>query len=146
MFAVGECKDRANPRLAGALAGVTAAVVGVIANLAFFFALHTLFDDSREIDAGPIHVDLPVLSAWDPVAFAITGVALAMMFFANKGVVSAQTPRNYPYCELEGKVGSLESGKVLPEIAVSPKDGPTANELDQKIRVLARNNVFDLMH
>ncbi|MEI2725848.1 MAG: porin [Verrucomicrobiota bacterium] len=41
--------------------------------------------------------------------------------------------------ELEGKVGSLESGKVLPEIAVSPKDGPTANELDQKIRVLARN-------
>jgi len=42
--------------------------------------------------------------------------------------------------ELEGKVGSLESGKVLPEIAVSPKDGPTANELDQKLRVLARNN------
>lgn len=42
--------------------------------------------------------------------------------------------------ELEGKVGSLESGKVLPEIAVSPKDGPTANELDQKIRVLERNS------
>ncbi len=42
--------------------------------------------------------------------------------------------------ELEGKVGALESGRVLPEIAVSPKDGPTANELDQKIRVLARNN------
>ena len=42
--------------------------------------------------------------------------------------------------ELEGKVGSGESGKVLPKIAVSPKDGPTANELDQKIRVLERNN------
>ena len=42
--------------------------------------------------------------------------------------------------ELEGKVGSLESGRVLPEIVVSPKDGPTANELDQKLRVMARNN------
>ncbi len=41
--------------------------------------------------------------------------------------------------ELEGKVGSLESGKVLPEIAVSPKDGPTTQELDQKLRVMARN-------
>lgn len=41
--------------------------------------------------------------------------------------------------ELEGKVGSLESGRVLPEITVSPKDGPTAGELDQKLRVLARN-------
>ncbi|MFO1512758.1 MAG: porin [Verrucomicrobiota bacterium] len=42
--------------------------------------------------------------------------------------------------ELEGKVGSLESGKVLPEIAVTPKDGPTTQELEQKIRVMARNN------
>jgi chromate transporter len=71
---------RHNRHLTSALTGVTAAVVGVIANLAVFFALHTLFDDSREIDAGPIHLDLPVLSAWDPVAFAITGVALAVMF------------------------------------------------------------------
>ena len=42
--------------------------------------------------------------------------------------------------ELEGKVGSLESGKVLPEIVVSPKDGPTTQELDQKLRVMARND------
>ena len=33
----------ANPRLAGALAGVTAAVVGVILNLSLWFALHVLF-------------------------------------------------------------------------------------------------------
>jgi chromate transporter len=71
---------RGNRAVSSALTGITAAVVGVIANLAVFFALHTLFDDSREIDAGPIHLDLPVLSAWDPVAFAITGVALAVMF------------------------------------------------------------------
>jgi phosphate-selective porin OprO/OprP len=40
--------------------------------------------------------------------------------------------------ELESKVGSLEAGRVLPEISVSAQDGPTTGELDQKIRVLAR--------
>ena len=76
---------RHNQHLTSALTGVTAAVVGVIANLAVFFALHTLFDDSREIDAGPIQLDLPVLSEWDPVAFAITGVALVMMSWRGWG-------------------------------------------------------------
>ena len=52
---------RHNRHLTSALTGVTAAVVGVIANLAVFFALHTLFDRSREVDAGPIHLDVPVL-------------------------------------------------------------------------------------
>ena len=42
--------------------------------------------------------------------------------------------------ELEGKVGSLQGGRVLPEITVSAEDGPTAGELDQKIRVIARQN------
>lgn len=40
--------------------------------------------------------------------------------------------------ELESKVGSLEAGRLLPEIAVAAQDGPTTGELDQKIRVLAR--------
>lgn len=42
--------------------------------------------------------------------------------------------------ELEGKVGSLEAGRVLPEIAVTAQDGPTLPEVDQKIRVLERRN------
>ena len=37
---------RGNRDLAAALAGITAAVVGVIASLAVFFALHTLFDET----------------------------------------------------------------------------------------------------
>jgi len=41
---------------------------------------------------------------------------------------------------LESKVGLLEAGKVVPEIAVTPQDGPTTQELDQKIRVMERNN------
>ena len=36
---------RANQHLTAALTGITAAVVGVIANLALFFALHNLFDE-----------------------------------------------------------------------------------------------------
>jgi chromate transporter len=76
---------RHNRNLTAALTGVTAAVVGVIANLAAFFALHTLFDHNRDIDAGPIHLDVPVVSSWDPVAFAITGVALTVMFWRGWG-------------------------------------------------------------
>jgi chromate transporter len=72
---------RHNRGLTAALTGVTAAVVGVIANLAVFFALHTLFDDTREVGTGPLHLDLPVLSSWDPLAFAITGIALVAMFW-----------------------------------------------------------------
>jgi len=71
---------RHNRHLTDALTGITAAVVGVIANLAFFFALHTLFDESRAVVVGPIDLDLPVLSSWDPVAFAITAVALVLIF------------------------------------------------------------------
>ena len=70
---------RHNQHLTAALTGITAAVVGVIANLAVFFAIHTLFDATRHPDWGPIGVQLPVLSSWDPTAFTITGIALALM-------------------------------------------------------------------
>ena len=47
--------------LASALTGITAAVVGVIANLAVYFALHTLFARTRALDAGPLGFEVPVL-------------------------------------------------------------------------------------
>jgi len=72
---------RSNVHLGAALTGVTAAVVGVIANLAVFFALHTLFEVARTLHRGPVDLEVPVLSSWDPVAFALTGVALAMVFW-----------------------------------------------------------------
>jgi chromate transporter len=72
---------RNNQHLTAALTGITAAVVGVIANLAVFFALHNLFDRTRALDAGILHLDLPVVSSWDPVAFAITAIAVAVMFW-----------------------------------------------------------------
>ena len=72
---------RANQHLTAALTGITAAVVGVIANLALFFALHNLFADTRLVQAGPLHLLVPVLSTWKPAEFALTGVALAAMFW-----------------------------------------------------------------
>jgi chromate transporter len=71
---------RNNRHLTAALTGITAAVVGVIANLAVFFALHTLFDRTRTVEWGPVGLDVPVIGSWDPVAFALTGVALLLIF------------------------------------------------------------------
>src|SRR5437764_1234630 len=45
---------RANQRLSGALAAITAAVVGVILNLSVRFALHVLFGQVEEKHAGPV--------------------------------------------------------------------------------------------
>ena len=50
---------RATTRLAAALAGITAAVVGVIANLALYFAVHTLFADADTRDWGPFQLEVP---------------------------------------------------------------------------------------
>jgi chromate transporter len=71
---------RNNHHLTAALTGITAAVVGVIANLAVFFALHNLFERSRHVTWGPVDLDVPILSSWDPVAFGITAVALVLIF------------------------------------------------------------------
>jgi chromate transporter len=72
---------RTNQHLTAALTGITAAVVGVIANLALFFALHNLFTETQEVQAGPLHLLVPVLSTWKPAEFALTGVALAAIFW-----------------------------------------------------------------
>lgn len=49
------------PRLSGALAAITAAVVGVIANLSLWFALHVLFGTVTDTRMGPLHLPLPDL-------------------------------------------------------------------------------------
>lgn len=70
---------QANRALTGALSAVTAAVVGVIANLALWFALHTLFARHVAVRAGSLHLDLPVPASLDLPALllaAAAGVAL----------------------------------------------------------------------
>ncbi len=55
------------PRLSGALAAITAAVVGVIANLSLWFALHVLFANLPEVTLGPLHFLLPDPTSLRPV-------------------------------------------------------------------------------
>ena len=65
---------RANRRLSGALAAVTAAVVGVILNLTVWFALHVLFGQVSELRAGPLR-----WYAFDPLAVDVKVAALAAL-------------------------------------------------------------------
>ena len=68
------------PRLRGALAGITAAVVGVILNLAVWFSIHTLFGATRLVDAGPVHLRVPVWSTIDAGAALIAAAAVVAAF------------------------------------------------------------------
>jgi chromate transporter len=61
--------------LAAALAGVTAAVVGVIANLALWFGLHVLFARIGEVAIGPFVLPVPELASFDWAAAAIGAAA-----------------------------------------------------------------------
>jgi chromate transporter len=69
--------------LAGALTGITAAVVGVIANLAVYFAINTLFAATRTLDAGPLALQLPDPTTLRPVPLVI-GVLAAVLLFAAR--------------------------------------------------------------
>ena len=68
---------RGNRTLSAALTGITAAVVGVIANLGVYFAVHTLFDGTVAVDGGPLALELPDLTTLRPVPLAIALVAAA---------------------------------------------------------------------
>ena len=71
---------RGNRSLSAALNGITAAVVGVIANLAVFFALHTVFADTSRRSWGPVDVEVPDLSSVRWTAVAIAVVATVLLF------------------------------------------------------------------
>jgi chromate transporter len=73
-------KLRDNRALSAALSAITAAVVGVVLNLAVWFALHTLFGEVREVRAGPLSFDLPVVASVDLAACILAAAALVATF------------------------------------------------------------------
>jgi chromate transporter len=77
----------AEPRLKAALAGVTAAVVGVIANLALWFALRVLFARVEATAIGPLRLDLPLAGTLQPDALLLSGLAAACLFAAKLGLL-----------------------------------------------------------
>ncbi len=93
---------RGNRALSAALTGITAAVVGVIANLAVYFALHTLFADVAVRDWGVVGVHLPDVSSVRPVALVITVLAAVMIFRLRWSVL-----RTLGACALLGVLAAL---------------------------------------
>ena len=78
---------RANRRLSGALAAITAAVVGVILNLSVWFALHVLFGQVEERHIGWLR-----WHAFDPLALDLKTTTLAVIagllaFVFHRGLI-----------------------------------------------------------
>jgi chromate transporter len=73
--------------LNAALSTITAAAVGVVLNLAVWFALHTLFGAVDERHVGPLRLLLPVVSTIDPVAVALSAGAFIALFRFKTGMV-----------------------------------------------------------
>jgi chromate transporter len=79
---------RGNRTLSAALTGITAAVVGVIANLGVYFASHTLFSDTRPVRWGLLQLELPELDTLRPVAVVLTVVAAVLLFRLGRSVLA----------------------------------------------------------
>jgi chromate transporter len=87
IFAFAPWLDRMehSARLKGALAAIAAAVVGVIANLALWFALHVLFEQVTQGHWGPLRMAVPVLGTfdWRAAVIALTAAVLIFRFRWN---------------------------------------------------------------
>jgi len=78
---------RENRPLSGALAGITAAVVGVILNLATWFALHTWFRDTIPVHGYGFAFDMPVLTSLRPWALTLSLAAMVAIFRFKAGTI-----------------------------------------------------------
>ena len=76
----------AQPRLAGALSGITAAVVGVIANLSLWFALHVFFGQVDRNVKGPLILWTPDLATLDMRVVLLAGVSAVLLLIAKRGL------------------------------------------------------------
>ena len=79
---------RDNAILSAALAGITAAVVGVILNLAVWFALHVVFREVESVAWFGLQVAMPQLASLDLAALLLTAAALLAAFRFKVGMVA----------------------------------------------------------
>jgi chromate transporter len=79
---------RDNAVLTAALTAITAAVVGVILNLAVWFGLHVVFDEVRTVTAYGLDLDVPVWSTVNLAAAALVLAALVAAFRFRLGPVT----------------------------------------------------------
>jgi chromate transporter len=79
---------RGNVALAGAMSAITAAVVGVILNLAIWFALHTLFAEVIVVRLGHWSLDIPVFRTAILPAMALSLAAAVAIFRFKVSVIA----------------------------------------------------------
>jgi chromate transporter len=99
---------RANQALKGALAAITAAVAGVVLNLAVWFSLHTVFAQVRELQVGPASLPWPELASIDLAAAAITlaaAVAALRMHVGMAKLIAAAAAAGLAWRVLGAAVG-----------------------------------------
>src|SRR5258707_2589595 len=79
---------RGNKALNGALSAITAAVVGVVLNLAIWFALHTIFQDVMPVRGYGLSFEAPVLASTNLWALALSIAAIIAIFRFKVGMIT----------------------------------------------------------
>lgn len=98
---------RGKTALSAALATITAAVVGVVLNLAAWFTLHVLFAELTELRWLRMKIDVPVLASTKVPALALTLAAVLAVFRFKIGMIPVLLT-----CSLIGLVYYLITGRV----------------------------------
>jgi chromate transporter len=96
---------RNNVALTGAMSAVTAAVVGVIMNLAIWFALHVLFRDVIQWQGYGMALDVPVWHLVDVPAAVLTFAAVLATFWFKTGMLPTLLA-----CSLAGVLWHMSAG------------------------------------
>ncbi|HEU4826440.1 MAG TPA: chromate efflux transporter [Dongiaceae bacterium] len=99
---------RGNSALSAALATITAAVVGVILNLAIWFALHVLFREVQTTSVGGIPIDVPVLGSINAPSLILTIGAMLAVFRFKIGMIPVLAA-----CSAAGLLFYLVGGHAL---------------------------------
>lgn len=81
-------KMRRNVALSGAMSAITAAVVGVILNLAIWFGLHVLFAEVRTVSIAGLSIDLPAITSIMWPSLLLTVLAALAIFRLKLSVIS----------------------------------------------------------
>ena len=83
------CREAARQQGAfGALAAISAAVTGVILNLALWFGLHVLFAEVGRFAMGPLSMPLPAWQTFQQAAFLLTLLAALLLFKLKRGILT----------------------------------------------------------
>ena len=98
---------RNNRLLASALAAITAAVVGVILNLALWFALHVLFGEVRVVRAFGATIDVPVPATVNLPSAILMAMAVLAIFRFKIGMLPVLAA-----CSLAGVLYYLVTGTM----------------------------------